>query len=548
MLSRRAFLASTGLAALLPLAGCGKWRRIRPAPVPEGSVDIHAHVFNGRDVPAAGFVEQVILRDPHRPVEPGVTPEGALVRLLALILFSGTRDAAAELAAIRSGGAALALAAPPEAIERQDERNVAAALARFRAEAAGAPDALRAGPSEEERLLGAIYRDTGLVPDPRALVAPAAEARRLAERIYRRDDGRYLHRSPLLQTIRWAGLLTRDRRDVVAELVRLYGATDQIRAFSPSLVDFSYWLPNDQPVSDLADQVEVMAEIARRRRDVVLLNFVPYCPLRAALASRDGGPHPLDLVEHAVFERGFAGVKLYPPIGFRPTGNTTPDVGHVVANPPDGGALDDELERLYAWCVDRDVPIKTHANNSIAATVCSGLYASPEAWRPVLEERPTLRLNLAHFGGFEESAGVGGRCNDPSGRDWEAVIADMLPRYPNLYFDLGYWTEVADPDSPEKARVTGLMSDLIDRQPLVAARMMYGSDWSMIGREPAHPVYLFETIRALDGLLGGDRDRLAAVMGGNARRFLGLDGDTPARRRLAAFFGPGHAFEAVFPV
>lgn len=532
MLSRRGFLATT---ALLPLGLCNGLPPV-PGKVPAGTIDIHAHIFNGRDVPAAGFVEQVVLRDPDEPVEPG---GNALIRLLALILFSGTPSAGDELRALTRREAVATTAPPTADLAAQDEANVAAALAQF--EAARTRRAATAEASEDSALMRRLYEEAGLAaPDLRIAATDAArqtEARRLAREIYRRDErtDEYLNPSNLFQTLRWAGLLTRRRSDILAELLRLYGGEEKIRVFSPSIVDFQFWLPPEPLLSPLEDQIAVMAEIARRTTDAVILNFVPFCPRRAV---RTTGRHPLDIVKRAVNEQGFAGVKLYPPIGFRPHGNE--DLL------PEGADYDRELHRLYQWCLDNDVPIKAHANNSIPAQPCSGLFASPANWQPVLEEFRGLRLNLAHFGGFEETA-MSQRVCRPGPPDWEDLIADMLAEHENLYFDTGHWTEIADPKSPERERVRELTEALLARQPLAKKRMMYGSDWSMIGRLPRHNHYLAEILSEFGMLLEGDGDAVADVMGGNARRFLGLDGDTERRRRLAGFFGPGHPFNEVFP-
>src|ERR1700757_633586 len=45
--------------------------------------------------------------------------------------------------------------------------------------------------------------------------------------------------------------------------------------------------------------------------------FVPFCPFREALTSKDGRPgESMQLVMSAIDQYGFIGVKLYPPMGF----------------------------------------------------------------------------------------------------------------------------------------------------------------------------------------------------------------------------------------
>jgi hypothetical protein len=294
--------------------------------------------------------------------------------------------------------------------------------------------------------------------EPAALIDPEEAAARLAAAIYERtrEAESYVRVSPFIQTIRWAGLLTRARMDILTELVTLFGGEGGFQVFSPSVVDFELWFRTDEGVTPVNQQIDLMSRIATSREDVVILNFASFCPLRAALElERDQAIDPLRHVKRAVETLGFAGVKLYPPLGFRPLGNEETTFELAKRAPEGGGsALDGPLRMLYGWCESNDVPIKAHANNSIEAATCSGLKASPANWGPVFDEFPSLRVNLAHFGGFDETGGLAALlalsqgCADPDGRDWEAIIHDMIAEHDNLYFDLGYWIEVVGPEAP----------------------------------------------------------------------------------------------------
>ncbi len=555
MISRRTLLMS---GALYPVAGCGRIKRFFQPEVSRTAIDIHAHIFNGRDVPIAGFLNQVILRDPHRPVEDNFITTSFL-KLLKFILLAGTPTAKAELKKLQNAGLTVT---PEERVLREDEANVAAGLARFTNTIGQQTAGLRTTPTGEELVLDRIAAETGTDRAAAALQTPAAQGRQLAAAIYRPATGApapgktrsYRHRSAMMQTIRWAGLLTRARTDILAELTRLYGVdpgadSNLIRVFSPSIVDFGAWFRTAETVSPIDDQIEVMSALARSTPGTLLLNFAPFCPLRAALEREDTpGIDPLRHVKKAVLERGFAGVKLYPPMGFKPLGNADVDLGAVPRAPAGGGLmLDHELTGLYRWCIDNGVPIKAHANNSIAAGVCTGRYAAPQGWRAVLDqpEFRDLSLNLAHFGGYDETSGHADHCADPTGENWESRLSRMVDDYPNLYFDLGYWTEVIDRTAPERARVIAETKGLIAANPAIKRRMMYGSDWSMIGKEPNHPEYLAAVQGALGeiGLGTGDRTR---IMGGNAARYLGLDRRTPQRARLAVFFANHPVFQEIF--
>ncbi len=549
MLGRRHIL--TGLAGTLAapgLNGCAEVRRFFQPELPPAAIDIHTHFFNGRDVPIVGFLRQTIIRDPHAPVDRDMTTD-AFLKLLANILLVDTPTAKAELAGL--GGKVAPI--PQERIIARDQQNVAQGIALFSQEAGQRRNGLTTTLSDETRILDRIAMEVGTPDIRRSLQTPEAQARSLAARIY--DNGsagfttgktrQYLHQSEFMQTIRWAGLLTRPRLDILAELDRLYGGPGLIRIFSPSLVDFGAWLVTEEEVTPVEDQIELVAAIARKHTNSLILPFAPFCPLRAALEREDDPTiDPLRHVKHAVLDLGFLGVKLYPPMGFRPIGNDT-ELTWVPRKPRGGPAvLDRELEALYLWCIENDVPIKAHANNSIAAGPNTGKFADPAGWQALMRDPrfSGLHLNLAHFGGFDETAPQG---KFTSASDWEATLADMVDEFPNLYFDLGYWTDAADPGSPDRARVIERTRGLLDRAPKMTERMMYGSDWSMIGRVPGHPAYLAGVQTALSEL-DLDTRQIERVMGRNAAAYLGLDRNGKQRKRLASVHADHPVYQEIF--
>lgn len=547
MQTRRAFLTSVPLAASSALlSGCAQWSFFQSDLTP-GAIDIHAHVFNGRDIPVLGFLTTTYIRDPHVPVDPDMTSDPFL-RLMRSILLAGTPTARQELDQINAGGIVVeaAQARSADDLLAQDSRNVETGIRDFLDEVS---DGAGLVDSETLALTDRLFEETGLtfgddLVDPAEI--PGRVARRIFERTQSGQETQFARVSPFMQTLRWAGLLTRARADILGELVRLYGGENRIRVFSPSLVDFGRWYPRQEPVSLLRDQVAVMSALAKRRRDAVILNFAPYCPLRAALAREDEPDRdPLALVKDAVRNKGFAGVKLYPPVGFRPLGNADIRFAGVARAPVGGGrALDRELRELYAWCTDNGVPIKAHANNSIGRGQCTALYASPENWRPVLERHTDLRLNLAHFGGFDDTDPLDNECDPESPRLWEELTADLVEEFPSIYFDVGFWTDVVRETEGRRTRLQATRA-LFERVPEMSNRIMYGSDWSMIGRIVGHEAYLGEIQRAALAI-GFDDSELARFESENARRYLGLAPGDPQHDRLSRFFGPDHLFTELF--
>lgn len=545
MQTRRAFFRSIPVAAAAALIGCRRFGFFQPV-LSDSAIDVHAHIFNGRDLPIVGFLTTTVLRDPHAPVDPDMTSDPFL-HLLKGIMLSGTPSAREELGRIGTQPVSAVAARSAEELAQQDEANVARGVAAFYAEASNGAGLVD---EDTQRLNDRLFDEVGMGLDDAELVDPDEIPGRIASRIYERtqrgDRVDYTRTTPFVQTLRWAGLLTRSRSDILTELVRLYGGEERIRVFSPSLVDFVSWYPRREKISPLSDQINVMSAIAQQRQDAVLLNFAPFCPLRAALEREDvPGRDPLFRVQDAVMNKGFAGVKLYPPVGFKPLKNEGISFQSVARAPAEGAAaIDWELHALYRWCNDNGVPIKAHANNSIGRGECTALYASPENWRPVLETYSDLRINLAHFGGFDETDPDNDECKPDDPRDWEALTAELVRDFENIYLDVGFWTDVVRETPGREARLKATRN-LLREVPRIADRIMYGSDWSMIGRVVGHETYLAE-IQLAAVEIGFDDTELAKFESENAQRFMGLAPGDPQFDRLSAFFGPDHLFTQLF--
>jgi predicted TIM-barrel fold metal-dependent hydrolase len=548
MISRRDALLLL-CASPLAFTGCRTPATFERPNFEFGAIDIHSHIFNGLDVPVTGFLTQVVLRDSHTKIRDRPFLE-ALIELLAAILTRSTETPEQELRRISRGGIPTPDIAFTLDVDAEDERIVAEAIGAFQAEigvfqvspADGSPS------QGDQAVLARLYEDTGVSP-----VSPVTENSipknvELAAAIYERsaETGRYVRKSRFLQAIRWAGLLTRPRSAILREYVALYGGPNGVQVVCPSILDFTFWFLEDEPVSGRRAQIDVMSAIAKQSQDVLVLNFVGFCPLRAAVERRRG-LDPLRLVKRAILERGFAGIKLYPPMGFKPIGNNPDDTyGQKPERKASGAELDRELNALYSWCtrLDIDAPIKAHAANGNAAQICSGQNAAPDNWSPVLAIYPNLRLNLAHFGGFDETNPdeADNICRDKP-PNWEERVVDLFSGdHQYTYSDLGYWTEIYEKESARRTR--GLTRRLLRQSLELKDRLMFGTDWTMLGREPKHPEYIAALHRAAADL----KIPVQALFRDNARAYLGLDQATPARGRLEAFFGPERLDAALGPI
>ena len=116
-----------------------------------------------------------------------------------------------------------------------------------------------------------------------------------------------------------------------------------------------------------------------------------------------------------------------------------------------------------------------------------------------------------------------GRSGDPAERlDAGARAADGEPGAQRFFADLGYWSNLqcnAVPDSCPAARdrlLQALRTSLPDGG-TVADRVMYGTDWFMLSREPTRPTYPDAILDALTG--SGAIDK---VLGENAAKLFRL--------------------------
>lgn len=118
----------------------------------------------------------------------------------------------------------------------------------------------------------------------------------------------------------------------------------------------------------------------------------------------------------------FAGIKVYPPLGFDPW--------------PEGD--EEELAKvklLYQYCTDKKIPITSHCNSGgfvvVDRKTCEK-YTSPERWAKVLEHYPNLRLNLAHFGKQDKKMVV------VQPEEWTKQIIKLIGKYDHLYVDFSF--------------------------------------------------------------------------------------------------------------
>lgn len=225
-----------------------------------------------------------------------------------------------------------------------------------------------------------------------------------------------------------------------------------------------------------------------------MLYFVAYNPFRDHWEkdSAAGPGEALKIVKYAYSHQGAFGVKVYPPSGYKPSGNSIPFPPFSFAPQPHrqwraryapngikitGEQIDARLDALYQWCSDNNVPIFTHCGqDEVQARKGYGKLANPDGWKPVLEKFPKLRLCLGHAGGGSEWYRQG------SLTGWGRTVFELCRDYENVYCEFGCQDSIADP--VRRHAFSSQIASLIEESRLqgkhdFSTKILYGTDWFM---------------------------------------------------------------------
>jgi len=453
-------------------------------------IDIHCHTFNADDLPVQGFLERVAFHN---------VDLGRDVAALADVLIQGQAPGYTEEKRTLDSLLAKADGVGPEAVTPEPPDPAAETDEAFERLAASEPQLLRR--------LGVQMSST---PGGAAALGPEG-------------PGDWI--SGAKRAIGFVKLFGMRRLDITSRLVRNFGR-DEIDLFTPMLVDLGMGL-YDLELTTMQQQVDLHEKISRLSMKGKLPGttrshvhpFIGFDPRREMQARHNRDREmPLELVRRAVETYGFIGVKVYPPMGWRPIDNEqTLDMTSAEAS-----EVDSILRDLYGYCEAEHVPITAHCNKSNGAHSSYYEFSDPHLWARVLTAFPGLHLNLGHFGGTAEAASATG---------WPLAIAALTaPPDGHLYADVG--CHRIDRESVATAYLAALKA--MFGEPATAsmqARLMYGSDWFMLAAVPDNEGFLAtysELFRAEFGDAATDR-----FLGGAARSFLGFDReDNKNRKRL----------------
>lgn len=168
-----------------------------------------------------------------------------------------------------------------------------------------------------------------------------------------------------------------------------------------------------------------------------------------------------------------AGIKAYPPLGFDPW----PIAGSRMKR--NVRKEQDKVEYLYEFCIDRDIPITAHCNDSgfMADNVPIEAFTAPGRWGEVLNDNKfgKLKLNLAHFGRQDRCCAT---LKNAVGlnRPWREDVVRLILDHENVYADFSY--------NGTSAGYYATLRKLLDRHAgrpkdleVLKSRILFGSDF-----------------------------------------------------------------------
>jgi len=315
--------------------------------------------------------------------------------------------------------------------------------------------------------------------------------------------------------IRWLDLLMKNRPVIMQKMFDTY---PEVHLFTPLMMDMEYWL-DDPVVYTMRKRIEFFEKMIKLSKGLIH-PFVPFDPKRE-FKNKGTDESAMSLIKDAIDNRGFIGVKVYPPMGYRPTGNT--EIANKLSN---AEAYDEYFDELFTYCEDNEIPITTHCTNGGAqAYEKSGEHANPEFWEPALQGHPGLIVNFAHFGGDDEFV------NDKE-ESWTWKIGELMQHYDNVYADTGHHSIVFDKRLRKK--FFQQLQHLLNAFPKVKDRLMYGSDYHMIVRAEDNKMFYKRYLDAYSDHF--NEAETNQFIGGDAIEFLRLRPGDQNRNRLYQFY------------
>lgn len=220
---------------------------------------------------------------------------------------------------------------------------------------------------------------------------------------------------------------------------------------------------------DYYEQIDELADLKKYHYPDNIIPFFMVDPRR---------PEFLEMLKYAVEDKGFKGVKLYPPLGYFP--------------------YDKRLDPVYEYCQEKNIPVITHCGPSgvyyqgkkkkLKKLLTDGnpnikpgrkgrkklchMFSHPNNYIPVIKKYPKLRICFAHFGSgvsWERYVKHGDEENS-----WLTIIKRMLLKYPNVYTDISF--------TLNNRKFFPVLKNFLQYKRL-RSKILFGSDFYMVEKE-----------------------------------------------------------------
>jgi hypothetical protein len=438
---------------------------------PTRSIDVHSHFFNASDVPVKGFVEGPVARAKGGTIGKLIAALAPFADELGAIAPTAAREYT-ELLGMASRADLGAMPDPSPALQSLVDDYHKTVSGHFYDLVKGSAFERQYNFLQDQRAQQIPLPDRGgvnLSPFNASSMGIALQAggrpkaanltESLAQGIQPYPDGVLAFIGYML-SYRWMNLF--DYSQAYSSAAGSFGIDQTLGA----LVDFDRWY-ECAPHSAHDDQIKVF-QLMSALSGGYLKPLAAYNPWNDL---KDPGRY-FDTVIDAVTNRGFVGIKIYPPTGFRPYDNTNQPI--PVPGGPTGPDLDRVLNHFWSVCEDLSIPVMAHTGESWGSTAAADDAANPSGWTALLDNQSKGHkapvINLGHLGGDEIT------------NKWTAGFADRMQKSQgsNIYGDLAYWDKLSCADANDP--VCSRLRDALTR-PGFAKRVMYGSDWLMLAQE-----------------------------------------------------------------
>lgn len=290
--------------------------------------------------------------------------------------------------------------------------------------------------------------------------------------------------STAMDYARFAVLMLLNESTLLKSYTNGYNGSQNVKRSLHLMMDMRHGYPHaPAPLYSYRKQVERMLALTDAHRDSIAC-FVAFDPRRGDPSIGNGHERTgLDIVKEAI-AKGFAGVKIYPPMGYLPLGNTDWQNEQCLA--------------LYNWCANESIPVLTHCTPQGAeCRTGAGLNSDPDNWSAVfdkLEEPNKFKLCYGHAGGGSfDIPGRSGRKERFPGwyskdSEWRKdsnnyafKVVEHCTLYDSVYCDISYMHEIVQKWETLDLFRANLMRafNTTSGQCKFADKIMYGSDWHM---------------------------------------------------------------------